>query len=222
MWCKISVDGNVFHNLFAIGAGTDGSQEAQVLANFTGSNANLHCWNGAVSGSGTAATLAVGTWFHLGVVVQDPDAAQDDVLIYLNGTLDFTLANIHDNVSPATNLKFGNNKDSENINGCLGPIKIWSGVELTASEFSQEMRQYIPVRIANLNAWNPLLTHNDLVDYSSNGNALTAGGTLATEDGPPIPWRCGRPRILSLADSGGGSPPVLAPVGSFLLMGCGR
>jgi hypothetical protein len=204
-WCKVNVDGDQFHGLAAIGNAT---LESQILADFTSTNARVHCYNG-VSVSGAAASLAVGTWFHLGIVQQDPDAAADDLLIYLNGALDITAVDTHDDIAPITKLTFGNNKDSDFLNGCIAAVKVWSGVGLTAAEFAAERWQYAPLRLANLNAWNPLLTHTDLLDYSASGNSLTAGGTLTTEEGPPIPWRRSKSRLVFPASA---APP---PATSF-------
>lgn len=94
-----------------------------------------------------------------------------------------------------TGMYLGNDGFGEWLNGRIAAVKCWSGGALTTAEIEQERLSYMPVRTANLYGVWPMLVHTDLVDYSSNGRSLTAAGTLATEDGPPIPWRQGRRRV---------------------------
>lgn len=188
-WFRVSVDGNQVHSLFSFGnSGTGG--EVQTFADFSGGTAAIMLYDGNASLTGSN-VLTVGTWFHFGLVIQNPTDAQDDLLGYLNGALILTNADINDGVvtGGANTLRVGNNRDNEFLNGCAAAIKVYSGVELTPAEIAAEMRQYLPVRTANLNGWYPLWGNGDLTDYSGSANSWTVGGTLGTEDGPPIPWK---------------------------------
>jgi hypothetical protein len=109
---------------------------------------------------------------------------------------------------PVNIISIGGYSGTEQFNGRVANLKIYSAA-LTANEIKAEMRQYLPVRTADLNAWTPLLTHTDLSDYSGQGNGWTAAGTLATEDGPPIPWAL-RPPTRGLR------VPVVVPTGRLL------
>src|SRR4029453_3840258 len=89
-------------------------------------------------------------------------------------------------------MYFGSDVAGEWLNGCAAALKVYN-VVLTADELKKEMRCYTPVRTDNLNGWYPMLLHTDLGQY---GPAWTAGGTLATENGPPIAWSL-RPSMRS-------------------------
>lgn len=74
------------------------------------------------------------------------------------------------------------------FNGVHAALKVWDAV-LTQAELEAERWSYAPVRRANLHLWTPLVdTDNSTRDYSGNGRNWTAGGTLTSEDGPPILW----------------------------------
>jgi hypothetical protein len=108
--------------------------------------------------------------------------------------LDITAASMPGSVTNAK-LWIGNDNDAEFLNGRAAAIKLYDAV-LTPAEIVQEMRQYLPARTANNNGWYPLFTTNDdQTDFSGLGRDWTVGGTLATEDGPPIPWKSGQSKI---------------------------
>jgi hypothetical protein len=78
------------------------------------------------------------------------------------------------------------------LNGRIAAVKLWH-IELTQEQIAAEMRQYKPIRLANLDGFYPLLdVGNGTQDFSGFATSnLTSNGTLATEDGPPIPWDAG-------------------------------
>lgn len=200
-WFKISVDRDTFSSFFAFG--TDASSPYYgVLTDSDG--VTLIAWNSVATVSGSTA-LAVGTWYHIAAVVNGTSGG--NFLTYLNGAVNITSDG---STNPAAGAFIvGSDPDSEWLNGCAAAIKVWS-TNLTAVEIQQEMQQYLPIRTANLNAFYPCLSvGDDEVDFSGNGNTLTVGGTLATEDGPPIPWVTGRHRVLIPASG--------APVLRFIL-----
>jgi hypothetical protein len=132
-----------------------------------------------------ATTLAPGTWHHLCAT-----RSGNDHQLYLNGNADgsvLTTTNAWDNssMSLGAGLRFA----SDWFNGRIAAVKIWDGVALSQEEIQNEMRFYRPRRSANLHIWSPMLTANDAeIDYSGNGRNWMVGGTITTEDGPPIGW----------------------------------
>ena len=79
------------------------------------------------------------------------------------------------------------------VDGRIAGVKVWDAV-LTSAELWSERWSLTPVRRANLHLFAPGFRHTDLEDMSGNGKTLTAGGTLSTEEGPPVPWRTSRAR----------------------------
>jgi concanavalin A-like lectin/glucanase superfamily protein len=131
-------------------------------------------------------TWTLGTWKHLAITVAGTGAGQ--ALFYVDGALLATLDG-HTEFVGAT-LRLGAVPESPTLqpwNGRVAAHKAYD-VVLTAAQIQQEMRQYLPVNLASLNAWAPLLLHTDLKDYSGLARDYTGTGTLTTEDGPPIPW----------------------------------
>jgi Concanavalin A-like lectin/glucanases superfamily len=127
-----------------------------------------------------ATTVATATWIHFALTVAGTGANQ--MLIYRDGVVEQTLTAITG--VPTTSLFVGSTQGGDPMNGRVAAIKVWNAV-LTADEIRTEMRQYQPQRTLNLLSWHPMLLHTDLAQY---GATWTAGGTLTTEDGPPIPW----------------------------------
>ena len=192
-WFRVAVDGNQIHNFIAAGAST-GSIYVQIGADFTGGSTNLFIWDGVNSVNGSNISLT--TWYHITLIIQDPDMALNDSFCYLNGVLDITNPDTNAATYPYAKIWIGNDNDSEFLNGRAAAIKIWNA-ELTAAEILNEMRQYLPIRTTNLYGFWPLFnTAVDQNDYSGNANTWTVGGTLADEDGPPIPWAINSKRLI--------------------------
>lgn len=176
-WVKLSVDRNAFSCVFAFGASSGGDYNS---LNAQSDGTTLEVYNSSTSTSG--ASLTAGTWVHL---AWTGDAT--NLLAYVNGVLNITRAQ---DGTPPTNGKLwiGSNNDTEWFNGCFAAIKVYSAT-LTAAEIANEARQQLPIRTANLYAFMPSRNVGEQgVDYSGAGNTFTIGGTLATEDGPPVPW----------------------------------
>jgi len=103
----------------------------------------------------------------------------------------------------STRIIVGDDAGGDPMNARIAAIKIWNAV-LTQQEIQTEMRCYQPVRVANLLSWHPMLLHTDVAQY---GTTWTVGGTLATEQGPPIAWslRPSMPRLRALVAVTGGA-----------------
>lgn len=188
-WFYLSVDTNASATFFSRGF-TDTEISLQTDVDGT----TLRIWDGQSSDSVTGSVLSLTTWYHLALTYDG-----SNIRGYLNGVLDIT--------NPATSTPYnaqyiGNANDGTYLDGRAAAVKAFSAV-LTAEEIKTEIWQYCPIRFANLNAFYPMLSVADgATDYSANGYNNTAGGTLATEEGPPIPWRIHRRRQVSYAVSG--------------------
>jgi len=172
----------------------------------TDSSLNMYGGAGSVGGS----TLSTSVWFHATMTYNGTTA-----LAYLNAVQDISIAN---GTAPQGAIYVGNDDeigDDQWLNGRWAAIKLWSAV-LNAAEIANEMRQYLPIRTANLNTFSPCLAASGAgIDYSGNGFNWSIGGTLTTEDGPPIPWSTNRvPHIYT--------PSAAAPsIRTLTLLGVG-
>lgn len=188
-WFKISVDRNDYSTFFCLDADTAGyptGLKYLVATNSDGTTLQLYVGD---ADTVTGSTLTVGTWYHIALTVNGTSG--ENALVYVNGVLDITQT-----AKNASSIKilYGES-DAENgteaLNGVCAAIKEYDAV-LTVEEIQQEMRQYLPMRTANINAFYPMLSDSDdQVDFSGMGNTLTVGGTPTVEDGPPIPWCMG-------------------------------
>ena len=172
------------------------SMDSGVSAGYFGSYIEIDkVWADTSLGGGGATgttTLNVGQWYRAAQVFNS--VAQTSTF-YLDGAQEMQATGMTGGAFTPAYEMFGRIGTSF-FNGRVAAIKVWTAV-LSLAEITQEWRQYLPVRLANLHRFTPLLKHTDLVDYSGiTGVAWTAGGTLTTEDGPPIPWRHGRRRAI--------------------------
>jgi Concanavalin A-like lectin/glucanases superfamily len=134
-------------------------------------------------------TLVVDTWVHLAMSVAGTGAT--DAKGYVNGVLEVSGTGTSTQTPQRFTIGRSESGPGENWNGRVAAVKFYN-VVLTAQEIQTEMAQYLPVRTSNLFAWLPLLAHTDTQDYTGLAT-WTLGGTLATENGPPIAWQVRRP-----------------------------
>jgi hypothetical protein len=184
VWIYISTDRDAFSGVFSL-SGPD-STRTQLCTLSNGTTLCLFDNNNNGGGIGEFVQSAA-TWYRVGVTVNGANAA------FYHGTAtgalsSATASNWTASTSP-TAFRLARQVGSNQFwNGRLAAFKMWHGAELTASEIADELTQYVPVRTADLGRWHPFI-NAELVDYSGNGNTLTAGSTAtATEEGPPIPW----------------------------------
>lgn len=133
------------------------------------------------SGSETTGTdLSVSTWYHVTLVKNG-----SSILVYLNGVQDISRTD----ALTWTTAYILLNDPTVWCNMRSANMRVWEAA-LTQAEIQADMRSYLPARTANLLAWWPMLpgATERLKDYSGNGRNLTAAGTLADEDGPPLSW----------------------------------
>jgi hypothetical protein len=177
-WFKIVVDTNAVATFLRFKA--SGSADNFVVST-DADGVTLMVFNNSVTDTGTA--LNVGDWNHIAMVGDDTN-----VTIFLNGIQDCQVAQA---TLTLAHIQVGNAPEfSEFLNGLAAAVKIYD-VVLTAAEILQESLQYAPVRFADLNAWYPMIDHataDAAKDYSTFKRDFTVNGTLAIENGPPIPW----------------------------------
>jgi hypothetical protein len=213
-WFKISVDTNDYSCFLSVEA--DNGLDGHWYVGTNGTGTTLISYNPSADGP-NGSSLTVGTWYHVALVRQGTGAS--DLIVYLNGVQDTTHGGGSNDATAGVGIGCRVTDAFDSLNGCAAAVKEYNAV-LTAAEIVQEMRQYLPKRLANLNAWYPLLsTADDEVDYSGQGRTLTVAGTWATEDGPPIPWSMGGRRIYIPA--AGGAPTGPPKKGTLALMGVG-
>lgn len=205
-WFQMAANTGGFQSFLAYGTSTAGSGNFYSLTT-NGGNLTFVAYNGATNSTATG-TITVGAWMHLALTCAGTGANQ--LLAYQNGALFITF---NGGTNPTSQkLYWGGNNQSPNewMNGRLAALKVYSAV-LSAGEIQTEMRQYLPARLANLTSWMPLMLHTDLQDYGSGAFHGTAGGTLTTEDGPPIPWSFRQPvmPLVRTAMAPAGKAPLL-------------
>lgn len=187
-WFRIVTDRNAVSTLLVAG-------DRRILV--TGTNGTtLRFYDGVSYYSGT--DLTVGTWYHLTLTIADD--SYGTCIAYVNGVEDINRA-FAGATDSGSMMVLGNNGIDQRLDGNIAHVKMWSAV-LSVDEIQQEMHSVVPVRTANLDSWYPLDLHSDMVDWSGNGNTLTAYGTLTTEDNPPVSW--GGALVFPQFVSGGG------------------
>lgn len=179
-WFKLSADRNKFSTFMQLD-----SAVTKMIVGTTADGTTLSIFNGV--GTVTGSALTVGTWYHIAMVCDGIGGA--DFLCYLNGVENMTGGGV---TGTSTDLIFCQSDDGaadEWIDGCIAAAKVYDAI-LTPAEIANEMRSYRPLRTAGLNAWYPCVSiAADEIDFSGGGRNLTIGGTLATEQGPPIAWK---------------------------------
>lgn len=173
-WVRIITDRNDYSSVFSFENGSE------FFFGFGPTGTRIDVYAG---GDNDGSDLAVGVWYHLAIV-----SSSTTRWAYVNGKLDVTVTTGGASIE---NLWIGRTTALDFLNGRMAAAKLWHAV-LTQSEIVAEMRQYSPIRLANLDGFYPFLdVGTGTRDYSGFGTALTSNGTLTAEDGPPIPWEMG-------------------------------
>jgi hypothetical protein len=187
-WGRLAVDRNDYTTFWSFDANSDGT--AFILQTDIDGTSSF-VWDDIVAGMvGAGPALTVGTWYFFAVCV----AGTSGALHYRTATTGFTTVTWTGAARTITNFLIGDDRYTEWLNGNVAALKFWTA-GLTLAEVANESMQYAPVRTANLAAFYPLVSA-ETTDYSGNARTLTGGGTATTEDGPPIAWQSGRPRLI--------------------------
>ena len=200
MWLYISVDRNTYSTPFSIDNGTSDNWLMQTAADGT----TLTVYNDAAELQNMG-SLTVGTWYFVGLAMSGGTGTLYHRIPTANVLSTVAISGGSASVNAAT-LRLGESPwGGEWWNGRINAVKIWTA-QLSAAEMLRESMQYVPHRTANLAAFYPLVVP-ETTDYSGNGRTLTGSGATR-EDGPPIPWQPGRPRLVRTAAAGGTTFPV--------------
>lgn len=197
-------------------AGSDSASNAAAITFYLGiTNGQVDLYSLASGARGTADTVwSANTWYHF--CFAGSTTANAAATVYLNGVDDNGPWTNGAGTYSAGRVQIGNDPfTSDQFDGRVAAFKVWNAT-LTTAEIQNEMRFYTPQRLANLYQWAPLVNHSNLVDYAGNARSFSAGGTLSTEDGPPIAWRPRRPRFwvpAAAAAATGGARRLLLGVG---------
>jgi fibronectin-binding autotransporter adhesin len=149
------------------------------------------------SDNDSASSVTANTWYH---VAWTRSGSTNDRL-YVNGSVVVGPVNLVE-TSVAADASYGIDAYSTLSNFDLFAAKIWS-VELTAAEVAQERWAIRPVKTASLWRWVPCWNATNLVDLSGNNSNPTVGGTLASQDNPPVSWGT-RVWVVPFVTAGGG------------------
>jgi len=187
-WFYISVDRFAYSNIWELQYGG----RSQLNNVYITDSKLIELWD--IGGPKIAHQGSVGVWQRLAVAVNGGDAT----FYYGTATGALAVANTTTLAVPSggsSKLLIGNDIHGQFLNGKIAPKKWWN-VTLGPEEIERELSCYQPVRTSGLLRWHPWVVA-ETVDYSGNGNNLTAGSTATTtEDGPPIPWGPSRPRLM--------------------------
>jgi hypothetical protein len=218
-WFQINTDRNTYSSwvsLFVGGNYINIATESDGLAVWS-------FWNDSVGASNISLfTATANTWYF---VAGSKATSGGDFTIYhgpaISGALSTSVNDVRGDWT-GTTLEIGRDGAAgEWLNGTIGPLKIWTGVAMTANELNAERWQVAPVRLANLWAFYPFLVGDGSAaaeaDYSVNARNLTGGAGSASVAGPPVPWRRGRNRY-SLPTASGAPPTTNRR--RRVLMGC--
>lgn len=205
MWVKLETDVNDFIDLMDITASGSNTYDHVGTTN-DGTTLSFEIATGGTPGSGTGTSLTVGTWYHVAMVADSATTTK----VYLNGVEDIAVTHDTRSGRSANDRQSYNNivifGAANSGNTSIAAIKEYSAA-LTPAEIVQEMRSIAPRRLANLNAWYPMIDStlaNTIKDFSGNARDLTGTNTPTTSDGPPVSWGAYMPMIPEGAGGGGG------------------
>lgn len=198
-WLYISVDRNASSTAWSMA----GASAEQAVLQTRADGVTIGLWDAAFGAEIVGPALSVDTWYATAAVMNgtawslrvgtDPMS-----LTEFTGT--------RTALSSPTSLRIGNERtDVEFWNGRVADFKRYTAA-LSLTEIQAELLQYQPIRTANAVDYFHFV-NADTVDYSGNGNTLTAGSTgTATEAGPPIRWDGRLVRQTRVPSAGTASP----------------
>lgn len=147
-------------------------------------------------------SLAANEWHHFALVCRS--GSSNNIDGYFDGTLFSTASEA---VSLTGGVRAGTSYHSSGSR--ITCYKLWTA-ELSADEIRAEMRSIRPVRLTNLQMFNPMLARSGgppFRDLSGNGRSLSDPNTVTWSegDGPPVWWGAA-PLIVGAAAVDYGTP----------------
>lgn len=143
------------------------------------------------AGAETSAIAAVstGTWYFLAWT--NAGAGAGNAKFYAAAAADASLTMQSLAGEPSwsnATFRLFNSHFSEPFDGEIAAVKVWDRV-LTQAELEIERWSYLPVLTNSLHGYWPMWgTSDGATDFSGNGKSWTVNGTVASADGPPLPW----------------------------------
>lgn len=174
-WMRVTTDRNDYTSLFSFENGSE------FFFGFGPNGTQIDVYDGS---DHLGSDLVIGHWRHITIT-----SSATVRKAYVNARLDVSVTTGGASIE---NLWIGRTTANDFLNGRMAAVKLWHA-ELSQAEIELETHQYKPFRMANLDGFYPLLdVGTGTLDYSRFATTnLTSNGTLATEDGPPIPWEFG-------------------------------
>lgn len=201
-WGRIAVDRNTYSTVFSV----DNTTSLYVLIQTNSDGTTLAY--GTTGEFTNIVAVNVGEWFAWYLFDSGTAVGSGGAGIWRSSTGAWTrrtksAATVY---SKTDGFYVGNNGFGEWLNGNVGAFKVWSATK-TADQLESEVWSCTPRHFTNLYGTYPGFLHTQLADRSNGGNTLTANGTLATEDGPPITWR--RKKASGIFIPASGPPPTI-------------
>lgn len=178
-WARIATDTNAAADIWVLYNGTETTPEAGLGTNTDGTSMLL--FDSATTMAGP--NMVVGDWYCFAAVLNGTSYT----LYYGTDPMALTTVGPSTKVAVTSPASMTISQAVEPWNGNVAAFKMYT-VALSLADIQNELTQYQPVRTASLLRYHPFV-NAELIDYSGNGNSLTAGaGTATTEPGPPIRW----------------------------------
>ena len=181
-WSRIEVDPNRSTGFIALGP-TSGFVFYEMG---TGADGTVFStYNGSVSVDGTQ--LTVGAWNFVALVCDGTGAG--NLRGYKNGVLDSNNAGNGSVTSGEINIATGNDANTADfLNGQSANWMIFDKLIMTPGMLKKQQTSWEPLPEFRpfLNGWYPLLSVNDVRDYSGHGNHLAKQGSPVSELRAPV------------------------------------
>jgi len=133
------------------------------------------------AGDSSSYGLSTGVWYHVAYVKSGSSHT-----MYVDGVSRATLTQAVGADGAGAALALGGNGASH-TNARISAWKVWE-TALTGDQVVNEMRTIQPRVTTSMWGVFPLWDATFVTDISGSGHSLTAMGTYATADGPPVSW----------------------------------
>lgn len=215
-WSRLVADRNAFSSIFSLESSTNGTSAQYVILETDSNGTDILLVQETSFPLVAITAVNVDEWFFWYVLSSGIGTNSTSAGIWRTSTGGWSTRTdplARAAFAPA-GMYFGSDSFDEWSDARHAAIKVWDAT-LTTAEIQGERFTYVPRRKTNLNLWVPGFSHASLQDYGPNGRTLTAGGTLSTEEGPPIIWDYAR-RRTAVPFTSGAAPTSTAQL--FLLV----
>lgn len=190
-WVYISVDRNSYSTFFSLNSSTSDAA-GNLLCCQTGTDGlSFSVYSNLSMTSPTGVDIGLNSWAFVGVTCSGTGAGALKLHVR---TLSASAPTVNTGTAPVAitlaEIGLGETPWNEPLNGRVAYVKAWDHA-LTDDEMAAQSFIARPIKHTGLSHWWPMIgstTADSYKDWSGNGRDLTETGTLAVEDGPPIPW----------------------------------